>query len=172
MQNLIKDTRKIIAEEILPEDFACHSLKELFDKDIKPKYADRQFPIIIRCREGVSADLHRTSFVEMIDNLIRNAEIHGFSQPDKPYRVIFKIYADKDKVILDYKNNGEPLPGEFTKEGFLSFGSRRNDSPGEGLGGAFINKVVRAHRGSFEILKGDNWHNVRFKITIPIRRNI
>ena len=48
---------------------------------------------------------------------------------------------------------------------FLSFGTKSSDSPGEGLGGAWIGKVIEAHDGSFGIIRDET--PVHFRIILP-----
>ena len=48
---------------------------------------------------------------------------------------------------------------------FLAFGRKSGDSPGEGLGGAWIGKVIAAHNGSFEIIRDE--HALHFRIMLP-----
>jgi nitrogen-specific signal transduction histidine kinase len=65
-------------------------------------------------------------------------------------------------------NNGVPLPNELTAEKFIDFGSKGKSSPGDGLGGAYIYKVIRAHRGNLEIIRDNKEFPVNFRITLPI----
>ncbi len=47
----------------------------------------------------------------------------------------------------------------------MSFGIKSKDSHGEGLGGAWVGKVIEAHNGSFQIIRDKN--SVHFRITLP-----
>jgi nitrogen fixation/metabolism regulation signal transduction histidine kinase len=111
--------------------------------------------------------LHRESFVEAVNNLLRNAEVHGFPEPDAGNEVRFTLRQTRKRIIIDYTNNGRPFPVNLSTRDFLSFGRKGADSPGEGLGGAWIGKVIEAHGGSLEIIR--DGQPVHFRITLPKR---
>jgi sensor histidine kinase regulating citrate/malate metabolism len=113
--------------------------------------------------------LHRESFVEAINNLLRNAEIHGFLEPEAANEVCFTLRQTRKMVVIDYTNNGRPFPANLSTDDFLSFGRKGADSPGEGLGGAWIGKVIEAHGGDFEIIR--DGQPLHFRITLPKRGN-
>lgn len=168
MNSLIKDTRKVITEEIRKEDFKKVNL-EGFLNSIKAKYVNRSFKLAIDCDGGIYFELHETSFAEMIDNFIRNAEIHGFNQQSEPQLIEIACQVEDNRLNIDFKNNGLPLPAELTADKFISFGGKRTNSPGEGLGGAYIDKVIRAHEGELQIITSDKIFPVCFRICLPLR---
>ena len=85
MNNQITDTRKLVTEEINKKDFELVNLENLFKKQILPQYSinDKKFKINLNCSLKHKINLHKYSFVEAIDNIIRNAAIHGFISPDE-----------------------------------------------------------------------------------------
>ena len=168
MNSLIKDTRKVITEEIRREDFSMVNIVR-FLNNIKTKYLSRKFTLEIECEDSINFELHETSFAEMIDNFIRNAEIHGFAQQNQSQLIVISCYIENKCLNIDVKNNGLPLPAELTVERFTSFGEKRTNSPGEGLGGAYIDKVIRAHEGSLQIITSDKKFPTLFRICLPLR---
>ncbi|WP_026842576.1 hypothetical protein [Citrifermentans bremense] len=56
----------------------------------------------------------------------------------------FELRETRKRVILDYTNKGIPFPANLDARAFTTCGKKSNDSPGEGLGGAWIGKVVEA----------------------------
>jgi hypothetical protein len=171
MHKLIKDTRKVITEEISLEEFRIVNLRDFLEAT-KKKYTNRSIALQIDCDQEIEYEMHETSFAEMIDNFVRNAEIHGFVSGAKRTESKIVIVVTKQKndpnLIVEIKNNGKPLPVELTVGKFICFGSRGKNSPGDGLGGALINKVIRAHRGRLEIVRNDKEFPVNFKITLPM----
>lgn len=169
MNNLIKDTRKVITEEITREDFNNVNILDFFET-IKAKYINESFTLLIECDNSINFELHETSFAEMIDNFIRNAEIHGFNaQTTLSPLIVISCQIENKLINIDIKNNGLPLPPELTADKFISFGEKRTNSPGEGLGGAYINKVIRAHEGDLQIITSDRNFPVCFRICLPLR---
>lgn len=162
--DILDGTRKLVIQEICREDFSDENMRELFLAEIVPLFA-RRVPITVECDREVMVRLHRRSFVEAMHNIIRNAEVHGRREEGRPVELLFRITERRRNIIIDYTNDGRPFPVNLTAKDFLSFGRKSSDSPGEGLGGAWIGKVLEAHGGSFEIIRDEN--PVHFRITLP-----
>ena len=170
MHKLIKDTRKVITDEIPLEDFSSVNLRDFLEAT-KKKYANGNITLEIDCDQDIQYEMHETSFAEMIDNFVRNADIHGFvnggKRPECKIAIVVTKRKNDPNLIVEIKNNGNPLPDELTVEKFTEFGNKGKSSPGEGLGGNSIYKVIRAHRGNLEIIRNDKEYPVNFKITLP-----
>jgi two-component sensor histidine kinase len=163
---ILEETRKLVTRQFAPEDFREVALGPLLEREVAPIHGDR-------VRIEVSGDrtaalwLHRESFVEAINNLVRNALTHGARPGEGAPLLRFKLRETRSRVIIDYTNNGAPFPANLSAKDFLTYGRKSQDSPGEGLGGAWIGKVVEAHRGSFEIVRdGEPLH---FRLSFPKR---
>jgi nitrogen fixation/metabolism regulation signal transduction histidine kinase len=140
-------------------------LKELLECELFPAYRG-QFKLVVEGGE-MTVRLHRESFVEALHNLLRNAAVHAFPEPTTDAAVCFSLRRTRKSFIIDYSNNGRPFPANLSTEEFLAFGKKSVDSPGEGLGGAWIGKVVEAHGGTFAVIR--DRLPVHFRITLPIR---
>ena len=166
INDILDATRKLVTQQISGEDFRESEIVGLFEREIIPLYSGS-------LRIGVEGDprlkvrLHRESFIEAINNIVRNAEIHAFPDSLEGAELNFVIREQRKKVIIDYTNNGRPFPSNLSTRDFLSFGKKSGESPGEGLGGAWIGKVIEAHQGIFEIIRDEN--PVHFRITLSKR---
>ncbi len=167
--DVVANARQLVGREISPEDFEEIDLAELFLKEIAPPYHTKEYRIEVFSQLRHPVRLHRASFVEAVNNLIRNAEVHAFNDNcTRSSKVItFRLKENVKAVTLDYTNNGLPFPGNLTERDFLTFGTKSHASPGEGLGGAWIGKVIEAHHGSFQIIRDK--HPLHFRITLPKR---
>ncbi|GEM_PF-1825016 len=167
--DVVANARQLVGREISPDDFEELDLGELFLKEIVPPYQTKEYRIEVYSQLRRPVRLHRASFVEAINNLIRNAEVHGFGENcTKRNKVItFRLKENVKAVTLDYTNNGLPFPANLTERDFLTFGTKSSGSPGEGLGGAWIGKVIEAHHGSFQIIRDKQ--PLHFRITLPKR---
>jgi K+-sensing histidine kinase KdpD len=81
--------------------------------------------------------------------------------------VRFEAREGVREVVIDCVNNGAPFPAGFAVKDFLAFGKKGKNSPGKGLGGAWVGKFVEVHGGDFRKMGDDPVH---FRITIPKRR--
>ncbi len=166
ISEIIDNTRKLVTREISPVDFREIELTEVLERDLFPLHKG-VFKCIVT-GGPVRLRLHRESFVEAMHNLLRNASVHGFAAQAIPDATVsFAIRQTRKQVIIDYSNNGRPFPANLSPEDFLSFGKKSVDSPGEGLGGAWIGKVIEAHDGTFAIIRDEL--PVHFRITLPKR---
>jgi two-component sensor histidine kinase len=161
---ILEETRKLVTHQIPREDFSEVALVPLIRGEIAPLYADR-VRISVAGGDGVTLRMHRESFVEALNNLVRNALTHGFPGAHPDAELCFALRETRNRVSIDYTNNGVPFPANLSAKDFLSCGRKSQDSPGEGLGGAWIGKVVEAHRGSFEVIRDD--FPLHFLITLP-----
>jgi len=170
IRDVLGDTEHIFGDRVRDEDFEEVELRELFEGEILPLHAGKPFGIRMDIPAGIRLRLHRTLFVQAIRNLLRNAEVHGFPDsfhPAEPPMVRFEAREGVRDVVIDCVNNGAPFPAGFTVKDFLAFGKKGKNSPGKGLGGAWIGKFVEVHGGDFRKMGDDPVH---FRITIPKRR--
>jgi len=163
---ILESTRKLVTHQIRREDFSETAVVPLLADEIVPIYASR-LRIVVSGDRQLTLPLHRDSFVEAINNLIRNALTHAFTAGHANRELRFTLRETRNRVTIDYTNNGKPFPNNLSAKEFLTCGRKSHDSPGEGLGGAWIGKVVAAHHGSFEIIRDE--HPLHFRITLPKR---
>jgi len=168
VDNEIMNIRNLITEEIKGDDFQKVNIDELFREEIIPffKTENGKLHIDIETESKCNAVLHKHSFIESMNNLIRNALVHGFTNQNFRHTIKFVIRKKKGGIIVDYLNNGAPLPKEINQNNLLSYGVKSLESPGGGLGMAYVGKMIKAHHGTFEILD-DPDYNVHFRITLP-----
>ena len=163
---ILENTRKLVTHQIRREDFTSVAIVDLLAREIAPLYAGR-LRIVVSGDDQLTLRLHRESFAEAVNNLIRNALTHACSASTPDPELLFVVRETRSRVNIDYSNNGQPFPENLSAKDFLSCGRKSHDSPGEGLGGAWIGKVVEAHRGSFEIIRDEL--PLHFRITLPKR---
>jgi signal transduction histidine kinase len=164
MHNLLEKTRDLIIKKINSDDFKLIYLDQLFKEKVIQKANSKNYSIKLSGKTKSQVYIEETNFLEMISNLIKNAELHGFTDTSVKYEIRFDFSESPQSIFIDYSNNGDPLPPEFNLESFYGYGVKRIGSPGEGLGGAFIEKVIMAHKGEMQIISRDPVH---FRIMIP-----
>jgi signal transduction histidine kinase len=164
----ITNIRDLITEEINESDFQKVSIAKLFREEIIPLFNidSSRVRIEIETESKCNAVLHKHSFIESMNNLIRNALVHGFTNQSFRHTIRFVVRKKKGGIVVDYLNNGVPLPQEINQNNLLSYGVKSVGSPGGGLGMAYVGKMIKAHHGTFEILD-DPDYNVHFRITLP-----
>ncbi|NMC73749.1 MAG: sensor histidine kinase [Geobacteraceae bacterium] len=170
INGVVGNARTLIGREIPADEFQDTDLPTLFSGEIVPLYSGFDFEITVTGGTSRPLPLHRASFVEALHNIIRNAATHSFPsgfRAEGGNRLHFHIRENVRYVFIDYTNNGQPFPENLDAAAFLTFGRKSSDSPGEGLGGAWIGKVLEAHDGTLDIMR--DHHPVHFRITLPKR---
>lgn len=110
-----------------------------------------------------------TLFKILLDNILINAQKHGFDSKLPGNEVIIDLSIVDDNLIVDIKNNGKPFQKGFNKEKFISKYSTANPNNGTGIGGYDINRIIEYFNGTWDlILNEDAIYPVRFRIQFPI----
>jgi type I restriction-modification system DNA methylase subunit len=168
ISDVLAHTRKLVMNKISRNDFKDINIYSVFEDDIKPLYSAKRFKIVDTCKGNCVLSLHKESFVEAINSLLVNAEVHAFNQGHKGNPELrFYFHGTKDNVLIDYTNNGLRFPADMTEEQFQTYGEKSVASAGEGLGGAWFGKFLKAHMGTFTIVRDK--HPLHFQIVLPRR---
>ena len=112
-----------------------------------------------------SSDLDR-----VIDNIIRNAEKHGFKDPDFKYTLKVSLsYDNIDKMYaVELQNNGVPMPKGMDTLRYGIDGERGKDSDGQGKGGSIVKSIVEHFGGKYEVFnEPDDLFPVGILIKLP-----
>ncbi|RCW93621.1 N-6 DNA methylase [Winogradskyella arenosi] len=139
-----------------------------FLQNIASEYPNIQFKITGKEVEFLS---DRKQLRILMHNFITNAIKHGFKDSiEKP--IIWLEIKAKDAISfqLSIRNNGLPLPPEFTIQDFLAKGSSIRSDVGSGFGGFLIGLILKKHKGTIDLIKNEGFgimpHNVEFLITL------
>jgi len=100
-------------------------------------------------------------------NLIDNALRYGGKD------VSVSVRAENGAAVLDVADRGPGIPAaevERLKQPFTRLEVARSDKGGAGLGLAIVERVVRAHRGSFELLAREGGGLIA-RIRLPFERS-
>lgn len=115
---------------------------------------------------GINADNLDT----VIENIVGNAEKHGFTDPEGKY--ILKIglsydYSD-NRYVIEFKNNGQPMPNGMDTVRYGIDGEKGLDSSGSGKGGAIVKSIVEHFGGCYEVINDpDGIFPVEILIKLP-----
>lgn len=159
-------------------------LKPFIEDCLKNEITNGNFKwyVVILDKTSTHAEIDKYQFKHIVRNLVSNAIRHG--KAEKPVNFVVKIYdysellpEDDDSVTLEFINDGNPLPADFTIEDFIQFRKKAGRNKGQGIGGYLIHRIIQNHSGNidieplvydFEPVKGINVKtNVCFRINIP-----
>ena len=105
-----------------------------------------------------------------VNNIIDNARKHGFTDSgskDNKIEVRLSIDTEQNMFVIDFRNNGKPLPEGMNKMRYGIKGEKAGKTAGSGIGGSYVKKFVEHYGGDYDIFMEEGWTVVR--ILLPIK---
>ena len=164
LNKILDNVQKAVTLELSKKDFRTISLRNLFEQSIN---RDKNYTIDINGGD-FNIEISIPHMKELINGLLNNAEKHGFKKDKNDFKVSFSIKRNEDLAIINYKNNGTPFT--ITQKEFITILSRSRTSDGSGIGGYYINKIIKAHHG--ELFIDEKYKSgVSMRIELPLRQH-
>lgn len=117
-----------------------------------------------------SINIAPSNFFRLVSNILDNAKKHGFKDSiceDPEVQISVSIDTLKNMYIIDFRNNGNPLPDGIDKMRYGLKGEIAGKSAGTGLGGSYVKAFVDHYGGDYDIFMKDGWTVIR--ICLPIK---
>jgi signal transduction histidine kinase len=112
----------------------------------QPAMAERHHEVTAEVEENVIVDADLTLLNRVVSNLLENELTHL----PAGCRVNIRIHSHQGSVQLEIEDNGPGFPPDVSSRVFERF-VKGKQSPGHGLGLAFVDAVVKAHGGVAEV---------------------
>jgi signal transduction histidine kinase len=117
---------------------------------------------------------------DLLDNLVRNAIMHGFKGFDGKKEIRFKIVPvlieRSLKVHLNVSNSGIPVGSSFTFDLFSKMGAKTGPSEGDGFGLWYVKEIMKKHNGevkftdeSRQVSEIENTMVSTFELIFPVK---
>jgi nitrogen fixation/metabolism regulation signal transduction histidine kinase len=106
---------------------------------------------------------------DAIGNILRNAEVHGFIDPSRTdyiLRIDIRFSSDGGSYVIDFFDNGAPLPEGMNKSRFGLYGEKAGATAGTGLGGYRIADVARRIGGDYDLFNTES--GVVVRLILPV----
>ena len=110
----------------------------------------------------------KAALEKILDNIISNAQSHGFDKLRNDYHIKFSWYAENKAVKLLVENNGSPIPDDRDPASLLEYGvSTALHSDGHnGIGCNEIDDIMQRYDGKVEILSSpQEEYTVKYLLT-------
>lgn len=126
---------------------------------------EKKIKINTNIQEDIYMKGNKEDIQHVLSILIDNAIKHTLSEKD----VIVELIKEKNELIFEVKNMGEPIPKEEREKIFERFyridKSRNRNEKRYGLGLAIAKTIVQKYNGNIEVSYKNNF--TIFKVTIP-----
>ena len=101
--------------------------------------------------ENIEVSFSENDLKEIINNVVENAERHGFIDKLKRHQILFDISVDDNKLVFLIKNNGRPYPKNIIKS-FGIKGVKAGGAANQGLGVWKIIQTIQHFGHDYEII--------------------
>ena len=111
-------------------------------------------------------------FVRLSQNIVSNAVKRGFVKDEADYALNITLSVENDFFVIDFCNNGEPLPDGMDRKRYGTKGAKGVNSDGSGIGGYIVKSITQHYGGDFDIFssKFANMDFTNVIVKLPIYR--
>ena len=93
----------------------------------------------------------KSDLLRLFQNIIGNAIERGFVDDHPEYSLNISLTIKEGFYVIDFGNNGRPLPEGMTKERYGMKGVKGKGSDGEGKGGYIVKSITEHYGGDYDI---------------------
>lgn len=169
LNEILSTVKNVMSFNLDENDFIKTDLFDFIENFITSKKTESNGLYKIEVKGShILVPIHADSMKLVLDQLISNAEKHGFKDKTKKYKIEFRVKPSHlgQTVILEYSNNGEPF--NLSEKEYINFITKSKDSTGSGIGGYYINRIIKSHGGNLEVEENLK-QGFRMKIELPIK---
>ena len=114
----------------------------------------------------------KVDFDRLVQNIVSNAINRGFVKDCPEYALHINLSVEKDFFVIDFSNNGEPLPDGMDKVRYGTKGAKGVNSDGSGTGGYVVKSITQHYGGDYDIssTKFANMNFTNVIVKLPIYR--
>ena len=117
-------------------------------------------------KKNIETKANKEDIEHIVSTLLDNAIKHTKSKE----QVIVELYREKNNIVIQIKNYGDPIPEDEREKIFERFyridKSRNRKEKRYGLGLAIAKSTVEKYNGKIEVLYKDNF--TIFKVNMPV----
>ncbi|OQY08957.1 MAG: hypothetical protein B6I28_03865 [Fusobacteriia bacterium 4572_132] len=128
----------------------------------------KNYEFKINCSEDIEINSYSSAFLEILLQLIKNSEIHGFIG-EKDEKIEIEIQKEEKNIIMIYKENGKGIDKEIIEKIYEPFfTTKRGNKSQSGLGFHIIYNLIKHKlKGEIEI-KSEKGKGIIVLIKIPL----
>lgn len=131
-------------------DEVLASARQKTDKYVVAYYRDEAAFAEAGIKKSV-VKIGRLDLKRLVQNVVDNAVNHGFIGDNPEYSLNITLSIEEGFYVIDFSNNGEPLPEGLTKERYGMKGNPGKSSKGTGTGGYIVKSIVEHYGGDYDI---------------------
>lgn len=165
----IADEDQFATPELVDIEAVLKSFETATDKYIIEYHRDKA-SLLEAGIETPYLKIGKVDFIRLSQNIVSNAIKRGFVKENAEYSLNITLSVENDFFVIDFSNNGEPLPEGMDKARYGTKGAKGADSDGSGTGGYIVKSITQHYGGDFDIFSskfaGMDFTNVIVKLPI------
>ncbi len=146
--------------------FDLHTHLELMVLTLKPKLQENSISIDFQCPENVFVTCDPTNLSQVIDNLILNALVHGYSGVIGGV-ILVKVIDMGEQVQIVVQDRGHGISAENLEHVFEPFFTTTRGSGGTGLGMHLVYNIVHQNLKGTISCESKLGKGTSFIVTMP-----
>lgn len=170
----IADETVFATPEIFDMESVLKSFKTVTDKYVIEYHRD-ETSLKEAEIETPYLNMGKVDFIRLVQNIVSNAVHRGFVGNNAEYALHITLSVEKGFYVIDFSNNGEPLPEGMDKERYGTKGAKGVNSDGSGTGGYIVKSITQHYGGDFDIFSTKfanmDFTNVIVKLPIYIKED-
>lgn len=117
--------------------------------------------------EKLSVEFNSQLLRVLLDNLLTNADKHGFEEKTPGNLVQITLSVIDYNLVVEIQNNGKPFPPKFGKEQYIQEFKTNDEDQGQGIGGYQVDQIAKRFKNPDWKLRTDA--NEIFPVTFIFR---
>lgn len=165
---LVNSFKRVAVDQTLDE-WRTINLKEYCDEvltSLGPKYKHRPITVVNNCAADISMCTNPGAIYQVLSNLVLNSLTHAFDDI-KGGRINITAHLDKERVIIDYRDDGKGIASEHLPRIFEPFFTTRRGQGGSGLGLSIVYNLVTGNLKGQIGVDSKPGTGVHFHLSIP-----
>ncbi|MGB7520657.1 MAG: HAMP domain-containing sensor histidine kinase [Spirulinaceae cyanobacterium] len=137
---------------------------------LKPQLKKTAHTLTLEGDDTIEVESYPGAFSQIVTNLVINSLIHGYQQ-GKSGSLYFAVEQQKDRVEIEYKDDGQGINQENLTKIFEPFFTTARNRGGSGLGLHLVyNLVTQKLQGTIQVQSQEGSGTI-FKISLPCLLN-
>lgn len=130
---------------------------------LHPRFLQENIDVRLEAREQICVYGVKEQLKQVFMNIMNNA-VDELIKEKEERRLSIRLYRDKSNAVLEFTNNGSPIPPHMTERIFEPFVSMKE--LGTGLGLSVCKQIVEKHDGSIAVHSTEE--RTIFTVKLPI----